>query len=57
MDETKSRDSEKQGTPKRKAEGSKLLEPAGMWTKHGVVQRQESRTTAPRSLYSTLAFS
>jgi len=29
MDETKSRDSEKQGTLKRKAEGSRLLEPAG----------------------------
>jgi len=28
---------------KRKAEGSSLLEPAGVWTEHGVVQRQESR--------------
>jgi len=32
----------KQGMPKRKAVGSRLLEPAGVWAEHGVVQRQES---------------
>ena len=42
MDETESRNSEKQETQrrkKRKAEG--WLEPARMWAEHDVVQRQE----------------
>ena len=54
MDETKSRDSENKGH--RTAEGSRLLEPAGVWTEHGVVQRQESHMLyyrATKSIFYT----
>jgi hypothetical protein len=56
MDEAKLRNSEKrdvENEAKRKAAG--WLEPAGVWTQHGVVQRRELHAVLPRHKVIILA--